>query len=170
MRGMFTAVCVEPCLWWAARGRGLAGRARNAPRVLGRRAAGLRSHSRPAWCEGPRAGRGQARHTAAGRDWLSGCALRRAAGCTGRALRRWSAGAMRRRDLAGKQSKAVLLPGARRQLHIRAGVLSSTANSREALALPRMDAICSRASCVGTVATVSFPPLRPRHGADGVPS
>jgi hypothetical protein len=122
MRGMFTAVCVGPCLWWAALGRGLAGRARNAPRGLGRQAGGLQSHNRPACCEVPRARPGQARYTPAGRGWLSGCALRRAAGYTGRALRRWSEGAMRRRDPACRQPKAVLLPGARRQRHIRAGV------------------------------------------------
>ena len=34
--------------------------------------------------------------------------------------------------------------------------MSSTAKTREALALPRRDAICRRASCVGTVATVSL--------------
>jgi hypothetical protein len=119
---MFTAVCVGPCLWQTAHERALSGRARNAARGLGRQAAGLRNRSRRACCEVPRVGGCRARRTAAGRGWLNGCALRRAAGCTGRVLRRWSAGAMRRRDPVGKRMRAVLLPGAHRPLRIRAGV------------------------------------------------
>jgi hypothetical protein len=119
---MFTAACVGPCLRWAARGRGLAGRARNAARGLGPPGPGQRGRSRPACCEVALARRCRARRTAVGRGWLSGCALLQAAGCTGRALRRWSADAMRRRDPACKRRKAVLLPDAHRQLRIRVGV------------------------------------------------
>jgi hypothetical protein len=115
-------VCLERCLRRAARERDLAGRARNAPRGRRRQAAGLRSHSRPACCEVPRVLRRQARHTAAGRDSLSGCALRQVAGCTGRAPRKWSPDATRRRDPACKRPKAVLRPAAHPQPRIRAGV------------------------------------------------
>ena len=48
--------------------------------------------------------------------------------------------------------------------------MSSTANMSAALALPRSDAICSRASCAGTVVTVSFAPPRLDQRVHGVPS
>ena len=116
------AVCCEPWAWRAARGRDLAGRARNALRRGGRWAVARRSHSMAAWCGAPLARRCPALHTTAGRGWLCACARRRAAGRTYPVPRKRSGDATRRRDPACKRPRALPLPAVHPRPRTPAGV------------------------------------------------